>query len=499
MMKNKLINIIKLLNGYGLESYISGGTARDVYLGRKPNGIDVSVKATLSDLRKCLESHIMQVNDHNTSIDLVYENQTYTLYPLKKVTLVNTYYHYKFTNLFQEDAESKDFTINSLYYDPIKEEWLDYFNGREDCDKKIIRFTVDPESRILESKIRLLRAPVLCGILGHGWKLHPTTTEAIEKHRLKIVVAHSKQIQKEMLNLFTRSYKPSKVFNLLRNTKLLDQILPELLYCVGVEQSNKRKDLDLYQHIMYALDSVSIKKDNSLIIRLGALLHDIGKPNTEVYTNTGVHFYNHENVGALLTEKILFRWGFTKNIIDKVSLLVAHHLFDASPKLSKAAVKRLIARVGPEHINDLLDLRIADRKGTGRKNISMSKVELLRKRVRQEMLNLNPENFKLQLTDKEITNVIQKKTDNLPEALNSVKKYLESKVLYGKLFNKRANLRKHLYKVNSINCPLDTKHLFTTWKSWQSNSADVFPNGNLKCGVYCNFTCNKYLKSPKKK
>jgi len=496
---NKFTSIILFLKGLGLDALISGGTARDIYLKRTPNGVDVSVRASLSVLRGKLAAHNIRVNDHNTSINMVYQNCEYVLYPLKKVNLVNTYYSYKFTESFKEDASSKDFTINSLFYDPIAEEFIDYFKGREDCDKRVIRFVGNEETRILESKVRMLRAPILCGILGQGWYIHKKATAAIEKHRLKLIVAHSKQVHREMVNLFTRSYKPSKVFNILKNTKLLDQVLPELIYCVGIEQSNKRKNLDLYQHIMYAIDSVPLKKDNTLIIKLSALLHDIGKPNTEVHTETGIHFYNHENVGALLSERVLFRWGFPKNIVDKVSLLVTHHLFDASPKLSDAAVKRLIGRVGPQHINDLIDLRIADRKGTGRPDISMGRVEKLRTRINERLLNLKPSKFTLSLSDIDIKNIISKHTDETDASLLEVKKYLESKVLYGKLFNKQKNLRKHLYKVNSIKCPLGTTHLFKTWKEWQSSSADVFPNGSLKCGIYCNFTCSQQLKPTTKK
>jgi tRNA nucleotidyltransferase (CCA-adding enzyme) len=301
-----------------------------------------------------------------------------------------------------------------------------------------------------------------------------------------------------MFNLLTRSRTPSKAFNLMRSLKMLDDFFPELSNCIGIEQSNKAIGLELYQHIMIAMDSIKLDASNLLVLRLAALLHDIGKPYTKVSTDSGIHFYNHENVGAYLADRIMTRWGFNRNVISQVVLLIINHLFDASPKKSDVSIKKLIAKVGPENINTLIDLRVADRMGTGRKGISMDKVEQLRKQINALLPSITKENIVLNIHDNELTEMINKHTEEPAEAVIEIKRYLESKILSDAIKNRPQSIKNAVMKVNKINCPLDKKHLFKTWTDYENDTADVFQNGFLRCGVYCNFTCNKYLK-PKPK
>ncbi|MBC8436925.1 HD domain-containing protein, partial [bacterium] len=364
-------------------------------------------------------------------------------------------------------------------------------NAKKDIDNKIIRFVGNAEDRILESKIRLLEGPVLIGTLGEGWSLDKETHDAIKKYHLKIVMAHSTHINREMNNLFKYVDTPSKVFNVLKSTKLIDEILPEFMLCNNIEQTNKKKGLTLQQHIMYALDSVTLKQTNHIELRLAALLHDIAKPHCYIETKTGMHFYNHENIGAILAERILYRWGYKKEIAKKVALLVKHHLFNASFRVSDSQISKLIAKVGPENIHDLLDLRIADRRGTGRKDISMKAVEQMRVRVNNALSTISPKTFKLALSNSELEKAIRFSTDNAKSAASDIKEYLKHKVLYGRLSNKPANLKRAIREINRIKCPLDKSHLFKTWSNIVKGSEEVFEDGKLKCGVYCEFICDK--------
>jgi len=487
--------IIKLLKSYGLESWVCGGTARDRYLGHTPAGYDIAVATTLSQLREKLQAKIIRINEYDISVTVNYMKTDFVLYPLKQIKLMNTYFNYDFVDSLQKDASTRDFTMNSLYYDPLENKWFDFYNSRADINNKVVKFIGSPKTRILESKVRLVRAVVFCGILGSGWKLDKETHAAIEKYRLKAVPIHPKQMYLEIHKLLTRVEKPSRVFRLMRATKLLETVFPELRDSIGIEQSNKRENLDLFDHIMYAIDAISQNKPNTFIVRSAALLHDIGKPYAEVETSTGTHFYNHENIsGYLASDRILVRWGYQKNIIEQVVLLIKNHVFDASVKKSLQSIKKLIAKVGAKNIHDLLDLRIADRIGTGRKNMDMSKIYSLRDKINIQLAKISPNNFKLQISEIQLKKVLSKKTDAVNEALPEAIKYLEHKVLYGRLTNKISSLRKAFSKINNINCPLDKPHLFKTWFKLQDNTADVFPDGILKCGVFCNFICNSIIK-----
>jgi hypothetical protein len=204
-----------------------------------------------------------------------------------------------------------------------------------------------------------------------------------------------------------------------------------------------------------------------------------------------MHFYSHELVGATLSERILFRWGFNKSISKKVSLLVKNHLFDAWARIPTKTIKKLIARVGPENIHDLIDLRIADRHGTGRKDISMVKVHKYRARVNQELAKISPKQIKLSITNRDIKNYIRFATDNAEDAVPHIVAYLENKVIYGRVENKIANLKRAIREINRIHCPLDKAHLFRTWSSILKGDEDAFEDGRLKCGVYCDFLCDK--------
>ncbi|KKK88170.1 hypothetical protein LCGC14_2745880, partial [marine sediment metagenome] len=378
-MKSKILTLFKTAH---LKPYLCGGTARDLYMGENPFGWDVCVHSTLQDLRKKFKTSLINVDEYNHKITLSLDGTVIHVYPLKKISLINTYYNYDYTDSLEIDSNSRDFTINGLYYDIEADTFLDFHEGKQDIANKIIRFIGNSRDRILESKARLLRAPVLATILGAGWNIDYESSEAIKEMHLRLVPVNQKQINPELINLLTRSKFPSKAFNLMRSLKLLENFFPELDNCIGIEQSNKAIGLELYQHIMYAVDSIKLESDNLLVLKLAALLHDIGKPYTKITTDTGIHFYNHENVGAYLADRIMARWGISRNTVSQVILLIVNHLFDASPRKSDASIKKLIAKVGPKHINSLIDLRVADRLGTGRKNISMDKVEQLRKKIK---------------------------------------------------------------------------------------------------------------------
>tara|TARA_B100001758_G_C18414822_1_gene618724 strand:- start:308 stop:1795 length:1488 start_codon:yes stop_codon:yes gene_type:complete len=487
-------SIIKFFNIHEYDAWVCGGTARDVYLKKEISSYDIVVSASFSELKTLLKDKIISMDKVNATLIIRYKDQEFYISPFKKIVLDRTYPSWKFTTDITEDAQSRDFTINALYYNPITNKWVDPCNAKKDLDNKLIKFIGDWKTKVLESKIRLLRASVLLGVLGEGWSIDYDTEEAIKSYKLKLVPLSAKVMYKEIIKIFTRCKKPSVVFDSWRNTGILSEIFPELGHCINIDQSQKKDKLDLYQHIMYALDSVPLSQPNHLIIRLAALMHDIGKPQTQTIIEGDRHFYNHENVGKTLSTRILSRWGFSKKIKDKVGLLVENHLFNLTASSKPISLRRFITRVGPDNVQDLLDLRIADRHGCGRK-ISMWKVETLRKKLNTYLSDISPENFHLDLSDTELEDILRKSTEPnvLPEAVAEAKKYLISKITIGRVKNKKPNLRKVLNFILKIKCPLDTPHLFKTWYDLNTGQGDMFDNGTLKCGIYCGFNCDKIL------
>lgn len=178
--------------------------------------------------------------------------------------------------------------------------------------------------------------------------------------------------------------KPSIGIMYLEELLLLDQIFPELARCKRTPQSRRSGVKNVFEHTMFALDA-SICDIN---IRLTVLLHDVGKPETLQCSSDGkTHFFKHETVGAAIAKKHLTRLKFEDSTINTVCTLIQHHMFDADPKITSAGVKRLIQRVGIEHIYQLLLVREADRQGTPNV-ISLRKIKNLKKKIDQEIGNL---------------------------------------------------------------------------------------------------------------
>jgi len=492
--------IIKLLESYGFKAWLCGGTARDIYMGNTPTNYDVAVNATLKELRGKLSSRITALNEYGTYIKVEFKNTFFYIYPLKKIELVNTYYNFSFTNSLAEDASTRDFTINALYYNPLTKEWFDYVDGRKDIDDKRIRLVGHPNTRILESKIRILRAATLSSILGEGWFVDQETVNAIKSEKLKLLTVNSRQINSELIEVFTRSKEPSKFIYELKHLDLLESFFPELQETLNIEQTNKADHLNLFQHILLSLDKVSNSFNNNkkLLLRITALLHDIGKPYTQTIINGELHFYQHEHVGAHIAEKVLYRWGFNKQFVTRVTNLIINHLFDANPQRSTQSIKKLIHRVGPENIHDLLELRYVDRLGNHRTDIDMKYFNRFKSKINRILEHESPKYFKLNIKDEDLKILITPLTNKVEETLVELKEHLKLLIRLKKVHNRKKKIIEYIQPLFNITCPLDLKHLINTWSDIYRGSEEIFQNGNLKCGLYCNFKCNKVLEEQSK-
>ncbi len=172
------------------------------------------------------------------------------------------------------------------------------------------------------------------------------------------------------------SDQPAKGIHLLEKTGLLQTIMPELITCRGVEQGGHH-DTDVWTHSLDALHNCPSKDP---IVRLAALLHDIGKPRTYQLRNGEITFYNHEIVSSRIADAIAKRLRLSNEQREKLFKLVRYHMFHYQPKDTDAAIRRMIKRVGLQYIDDILDLREGDRLGSGAKRTSW-RLEELKQRI----------------------------------------------------------------------------------------------------------------------
>lgn len=252
----------------------------------------------------------------------------------------------------------------------------DPFNGLEDLDGKIIRTVGDPHQRFQEDALRLLRAIRLSVQLG--FSLDPETLAAVKRHAALLRHVSSERIRDEFLKILG-STEPKRGIELLDETDLLKIVLPELLVTKGVQQGGHHTT-DVWTH---SLDALQACPSNDPIVRLATLLHDIAKPQTYDERNGTITFYNHEVLGARSAKQVAQRLKLSKEDTDRIFLLVRFHMFHYQPELTDAAIRRMMRNIQLENIDDILDLREADRLGSGARKTSWRLEELKARMIAQ--------------------------------------------------------------------------------------------------------------------
>lgn len=272
----------------------------------------------------------------------------------------------------------RDFSIDTIYSDCLTGVVHDPNQGVADIKNKLISISKDV---LLDSPARLLRAAYLCGLLDFSLSVETW----FSMYEIAIGIKHVSPILLGMVMAdILELPKPSVALKILQSTRVLEFMLPELAACETIVQNKRAGVHNVFEHTMYALDAAHPDP----AIKMAVLFHDIAKPQTIEYGDDGkIHFFRHDVVGAKIARNYLKSWGYEKDFITKVSTLITHHMFDAAPNITDKAVRRLIKKVGKEHIYDLLLVREADRSGSPEK-ISMKKIKSLRKKIDKEIGNV---------------------------------------------------------------------------------------------------------------
>lgn len=363
-------SIIKKLTQRGFEAYAVGGCVRDLLRNTKPKDWDITTNAKPEEIKKIFPKSFYE-NKFGT-VTVLTKSQDKTLAEVEITTYrIDEKYSDKrhpdkirFAKTLKEDLARRDFTVNALALSEVEgmAKIIDHFEGKKDLKKKIIRAVGNPEERFNEDALRMLRAIRFANILEYI--IEPKTLKAIQKNAIWIQAISKERIRDEFIKII-ESNQPNNGIELLKKTNILKYILPELEKGAGVSQ-NKHHIYDIYEHSIRSLQAAADKKFN-LTVRVAALFHDIGKPETKEGEGPDSTFYNHDYIGAKFTARILQRLKFPKKITEKVVILVKNHMFVSDPeRLTEAGARRIIRRVGIENVPDLINLRIADRLGMGR-------------------------------------------------------------------------------------------------------------------------------------
>jgi len=239
----------------------------------------------------------------------------------------------------REDVLRRDFTINGLLLDPIKNEVLDFVGGRKDLDAHIIRTIGDPESRFAEDKLRMMRAVRFAARFQYS--IDPGTLTAIQKLANQILRVSRERLRDELTKMLTEG-QARRAFLLLDEAGLLREVLPEISAMKGVQQPPQfHPEGDVFVHTLLLLDKLPHPCPATLA--WGALLHDVGKPPTFRVAPDRIRFDGHVDVGVKMAEEICRRLHFSNEGTDQILALVANHMrFGDVERMKESTLKKFL-------------------------------------------------------------------------------------------------------------------------------------------------------------
>lgn len=339
--KSGALSIVKTLREKGFEAYFVGGCVRDMIRKEKPSDFDIASNAGPGNIRKIF-SHTIPVGEAFGVMIVRLDGNSF------EVSTFRTESDYKdgrrpgrvqFSDA-KEDALRRDFTVNGLYYDPVKRETVDWVGGQRDIRARLIRTIGSPQRRFQEDKLRMLRAARFAANLD--FKIESKTLAAIRRMRKQIRAVSSERIRDELVKMFTGPW-PAKGLDWLDKTGLLEVVLPEVEALKGVAQPRQyHPEGDVYKHTRLML---SFLKKPPLVLAFGSLLHDIGKPKTFRRAKDRIRFNGHDRVGARMTEEILTRLKFSNEAKEQIVACVDGHMrFKDAPGMKRSTLLRLFQR-----------------------------------------------------------------------------------------------------------------------------------------------------------
>ena len=374
------LEVCRKLAAAGHAAHVVGGCVRDVLLGRAAKDWDVATSALPDEVQRLFRRTVPTGLAHGTITVLVgKEHVEVTTYRGEGAySDARRPDHVTFGVSLEEDLARRDFTVNAIAYDPLADVRVDPFGGQRDLEARVLRAVGDPEARFREDGLRVMRAVRFAATLE--MEVDPATEAAIRPALPSLARVSAERVRDELLKLLGAP-RPSRGLRIAQRTGILDVILPELVEGVGVTQ-NRHHAHDVFEHTLAAVDGTPA--GSGPLVRLGTLLHDVGKPRTAAPKEGAPGestFYRHDEVGARMSDEICRRLKLSNAERERVVALVGHHMFWYSPEWSDATVRRFIRRVGPELLGDLFALREGDVVGRGRGEDPESELGELRRRI----------------------------------------------------------------------------------------------------------------------
>ena len=353
-----VLELIGRLHANGHAAFVVGGSLRDALLGREPQDWDLTTDALPDRIVELFPGAVYENRFGTVAIrrdDDVFEITTFR--SEHEYADFRRPHRVEFGDDIEADLARRDFTVNAIAWGraaPAAFVLVDPFDGLADLEAHLLRAVGDPDARFREDALRMIRAVRLAAALE--FEIEPATRAAIRANARLVAHLSGERIGAELAKLLAAP-RPSIGLRLAEETGLLGVLSPELAAQRGVPQ-NKVPGEDLWDHTLRTVDATPADRP---VIRLTALLHDIGKP----ATLADGHFHHHDVVGARQAEALLRGLRYPRAATEEVVHLIRHHMFTVDPDATDAAVRRFIKRIGKERVDALFALRRADDIGSG--------------------------------------------------------------------------------------------------------------------------------------
>lgn len=420
----EVIEIVKKLQENTYQIYLVGGCVRNLLLDKNVTDWDLTTNATPEQMLQLFSDAFYNNEFGTVGIPTKLNESEHA--GVVEITTFRTEQGYSdkrrpdtvaWGKTIEEDLQRRDFTINAIAIKIVPDDILranevnrevsnekssrlrdvpsgtslrsnnnyqiiDPFDGQEDLKNKLIRAVGDPNIRFQEDALRLMRAIRFSAQLG--FTIEGKTLQAIVENAGLLSHIARERIREELMKILASEF-PYEGTLLLKNTQLLQYILPELLEGIGVSQARpgRHHTEDVFTH-----NILSLKFCPSIdpYVRFATLIHDIGKPRVAAQDEAGyIIFYNHEVVGARMARDISDRLRFSKKERQKIVTLIRWHMFTVDEHITDAAVRRFIRRIGTDNVKDMMDLRIGDRLGGGTQTAESWRLKLFKKRVEEQL------------------------------------------------------------------------------------------------------------------
>lgn len=395
-----ILKIYQTTENAGYKVFFVGGCVRNLLMDQPVHDWDFTTKAHPEVIQKLFKDSFYD-NKFGTVGIPVGETGLPAGRQVAEVTTYRTEGRYsdkrhpsevKWGKTIKEDLSRRDFTINAIAFNLNKNEVniIDPFEGQIDIERKLVKAVGVPAERFKEDALRLMRAIRIATELD--FEIEKNTWKEIKNNAQGVSDISEERIRVELLRIIS-SRNNFRGVTLLRDSGLLEFIIPELLEGVGISQKRPGRHHmdDVFTHNIL---SMKFCPSNDKIVKFAALIHDVGKPKSMKKDKEGfVIFYNHEVIGARIAEQICERLKFSKKDREKIVTLVRWHMFSVDNTITDAAVRRFIRRIGVGNVEDMINLRIGDRLGSGTQTAESWRLKLFKKRLEGE---LKPKPFSIE-------------------------------------------------------------------------------------------------------